>query len=339
MFCLPIQTLVLAAAASSIFFAAKVSFLQQGALRDRYTSGVTTARIAEDLRLGISFSRLTPHDVEFTVPDRSGDGIDDQIHYWWSANPGDPILCETNGGPVETIAAGVQSFELEYRLRTKQIAPLDSEMALLKYNDNAPGGHFHDKTIEHDKWCAQYLRPSFPLGTTKWKIKRAQFMARREGDATEVLDVRLTTADANRKPTEEVIDRVLINETELDDSMTWLSVDFTSANDLDPNDGVCLVIAQHSPSEKAGKVRYNHGGNPMPGDTHWMKSDNAGESWSDAKSDEDMQFYVYGTFDGFQSYTKSYLAGVGITLQVGEDVNSKRMAAVHVVNTPEVILP
>ena len=337
--CLPVMAMLLAASASSIYVAGLARLQDKGLLHDKFEGGMVLHRVSEDLRLALSFANRSPGAVEFAVADQDGDGVDDRIRYEWSGVPGDPLFSQFNCGTVETVAGDVHHFQLVYRSETRMTAPLNSELALLKYNDDAPGGHFHDSEIERNKWCAQYLLPSLPVGTTEWKIKRVRFMAKSDGDQTGVIEVRITKADAALKPTAEVIDAARLEESQLDSSMAWVDVDFTAANQLDPTRGVCLVIAQTSADGKAAKVAHNHGGDPMPGNTHWMTSDNAGESWSAPVDDRDMRFFVYGTYDGYASSAQQYLAEVGIQLQLGADSQSRLTTAVHVLNNPEVVGP
>ncbi len=112
-------------------------------------------------------------------------------------------------------------------------------------------------------------------------------------------------------------------ETSLDDNWQWVDIDFTTANDLSPSQGVCLVVAQVSSKEKAAKIKYEDGANPMTAGTHWMTSDDGGVSWTGQQTDKDMQFYVYGTYDTFNGAgTRQVLVGVRFQLQLGSNSNA-----------------
>lgn len=336
---MPLFALVVAGATSAVLIASKAKIQDEGLLAQKFECNMAIRDVAEDLESVISFSKREAHEVELTVHDRDGDDVDDKLRYTWSGVTGDPLYMYFKQQPGQIVADDVHLFELSYVLQSELVSPLAAELALLKFNDDSPGGHFHDESVEPSKWYAQYFLPTFPESTTEWKIKRARFMAKCEGDNSETLDVRLTTADAALKPTNTIIDRIYLPESLLDDNMSWVDVYFTSANQLDPNQGLCLVIAQASAAGKSAKVSYNHGGNPMPGNTHWMKTDNGGASWSDPVSDKDMRFFIWGTYDNYLPDPKQFLVSVDVSLQLTDNPQTRTDTSVYVINSPEVIDP
>ncbi len=295
--------------------------------------------LSSDLRFAVSFARRETSTVEFTVPDRDGNGVDEKLAYSWSGVAGDPLLYTYNALDPTAILDDVHAFELEYVLGQATSLPLGETLSLLKHHDDAPGGHFHDYKLEHDKWCAQYFVPDLPVGVSTWKIKRVRFMAKSEGDdLSGVIEVRITTAGPGLQPTNEILDVATLFESELDESYTWVSVDFTKLNDLDPEQGLCLVLAQTSPASSAAKVPNNHGGAPMTPYTHWLTSGNAGSSWSDPVDDRDMRFFVYGTHDLYlDEGSHEFISAITIRLQAGSDAAGGVDTSVRLMNPPGVL--
>ncbi len=159
-------------------------------------------QIISDLRSAVSIAANSASAIEFTVPDRNGDGLDDTIRYEWSGVAGAPLLYGYNDQPAQVLANAVHSFNLTYQTVNPQNAPLAEELAVLIYHSDAPRGELKDYGLEQTKWCAQYLLPTFPAGTTTWKIKRVRFQAKADGgDRSGVIKVRthdgkrLTTTD------------------------------------------------------------------------------------------------------------------------------------------------
>jgi len=74
-------------------------------------------QVTSDLRLAKQFLERTDRAVTFTVPDRDQDGQDETIRYAWSGTSGDPLTCQTNGGPAVPVAEDVQRFDLAYLLK------------------------------------------------------------------------------------------------------------------------------------------------------------------------------------------------------------------------------
>ena len=295
--------------------------------------------LSADLRFAVSFSRQEASAVEFAVPDRDGDGVDEKLSYTWSGVAGDPLLYTYNALKPRTVLENVHDFDLGYVLGEAPPLPLGESLALLKHHDDAPGGHFHDFKLEDNKWCAQYFDPDLPVGVSTWKIKRVRFMAKSEGDdLSGVFEVRITTAGPGQQPTNEILDVATVLEHELDESYTWVAVDFTKLNELDPEQGLCLVLAQVSPSGSAAKVPNNHGGSPMTPFTHWMTSGDTGASWSDPVEDRDMRFFVYGTHDLYLGEgSHQFVSAVTIRLQPGAKSDLGVDTTVRLMNPPGVL--
>lgn len=71
-------------------------------------------QVTADLQLANRFLVAQPWEVEFTVPDRDGDGQDETIRYAWSGRPGDPLTRRYNGGGTVAVAENVNQFDLTY---------------------------------------------------------------------------------------------------------------------------------------------------------------------------------------------------------------------------------
>ncbi len=72
--------------------------------------------ITLDLSLATSFSERTSTAVTMVVPDRTGDGVDETIRYYWSGTPGDPLTRQVNGAAPAAVAEDVHAFSLDYLL-------------------------------------------------------------------------------------------------------------------------------------------------------------------------------------------------------------------------------
>lgn len=77
---------------------------------------------AADLRVSRHIHTADIHEIEFTVADRDGDGVEDVIVYRWSGDAGDPVTRTYNGGPSAAVFPEVQFFSLQY---TEKRIPLD----------------------------------------------------------------------------------------------------------------------------------------------------------------------------------------------------------------------
>lgn len=83
--------------------------------------------IMADVRHATSFSDRTANAMTFKVPDRDGDLLPETIRYEWSGTPGDPLQYQYNSGPLTTIAANVQQFDLTSLTRFMAAPVVSSE--------------------------------------------------------------------------------------------------------------------------------------------------------------------------------------------------------------------
>ena len=338
---LVVSGLVIAAMGSAVFFILMAQSQNNSVWRAQFDGAAIAARITADLQGAVSFGEHSAHAVEFTVPDRDGNGEDDTICYAFSGNAGDPLTLTYNQEPPVVLAPSVQAFDLTYQLGDPLATPMAQELAVLMYHDHAPKASMKDFSLDANHGCAQYFLPTFPTGTTIWKIKRVRIMARADGSKRDgVIKIRITTAGPSHQPTATVLDEATVLETSLDDTYGWADVDFTSLNDLDPTQGLCVVIIQMAGSDSAGKIQYEENGVPMTAGTFWMTTSNAGQSWTTETNSRDMRFYVYGTYDTYTGAdTTKTVNGIGLTLQIGPTTQTRVVTSTRVLNAPEVVQP
>jgi hypothetical protein len=90
-------------------------------------------QLLDDVELALIFTERTNTAIEFTVPDRDGDGQPETIRYAWSGVAGDPLTYEYNGSAPTAIAHDVQQFDLqtETRFMAAPLPPVPEGKALL----------------------------------------------------------------------------------------------------------------------------------------------------------------------------------------------------------------
>ncbi|MBX3364454.1 MAG: hypothetical protein KF866_06795 [Phycisphaeraceae bacterium] len=85
---------------------------------DRTGTSLAAAEALDELMMDLEFAtRITlahPSGVRFFVPDRTNNGMEEELAYLWSGSPGQPLLRITNGGAPETILPQVRQFGLTY---------------------------------------------------------------------------------------------------------------------------------------------------------------------------------------------------------------------------------
>ena len=83
----------------------------------------TVQTMAEEIETAVNFTARTASALEFSVADRSGDGVDETIRYEWSGAAGQPLTRRYNNGAAVTVVDNVQVFELAYSTRPFERTP------------------------------------------------------------------------------------------------------------------------------------------------------------------------------------------------------------------------
>lgn len=99
---------------SSLYIASKSTDAGSTAAPSTLKSAKIVEQIANELNTATSFTVRDDDTIEFTVPDRDGNGSDETIRYEWSATVGDPLQRKLNTGDLFDFAQNVHDFRLEY---------------------------------------------------------------------------------------------------------------------------------------------------------------------------------------------------------------------------------
>ena len=114
---------------ASVVLAMRAGDSSVGPFSSSHSGAQAVLDLTRDLQDAISVNdtSCTAKSVAFTVPDRTGDGIDETISYSWSGTSGDPLLRTMNGGTAEMIAANITSLEFTHLTRTVTSPAVRSE--------------------------------------------------------------------------------------------------------------------------------------------------------------------------------------------------------------------
>jgi hypothetical protein len=298
--------------------------------------------IASELCWALQVAELTSTSIEFTIPDRKGDGdsLAETIRYAWSGVAGDPITRQYNGGTDAVFLDSVHHAAVEYD-RKVVIGDGTSESEgpeqLLVSHPEDTGGTITHRIVEPFQWPGQFLRPPLPPEATGWRPTRVRFQAQQAGPGDGMSAVLVRTADGDCNPTATTLAQVVLDEDDdLTSSYAWREIAISGAPVLAPEQGICLVLA-HAGGGPSAWVRYESGGQDTP-DCHSIHSSNQGGSWVH-ESALDMVFQLYGTVRSTDAPVRYYLQAVRIVLQVGPDPAGRASTSVRVHNQPEVPAP
>lgn len=295
-------------------------------------------QLTSELCCAITFTQPATNVMEFTIPDRAGDGDTqpETVRYAWSGTPGDPITRQYNGGNVAVFLENVNYFHLDHDTRTVttegQTEVEGSETLLVSHYDT--GGTAGEELVSGYNWPGQYFRPELSAQAVGWRITRVRIKARRADMGDSFTVVQLRTADGGSLPTSTILGQVLMADADLAYEPTWQEFVFPATDKLSPQTGACLLLAAGGIWGKRAYISVEHDGSDTP-DAHYLKSCDQGSSWT-ANTGADMVFEVYGVVALTDGSTQYYLRGLGVTIQVGNDPATRVRTTVRMLNQPEV---
>ncbi|MBC8108134.1 MAG: type II secretion system protein [Anaerolineae bacterium] len=328
-------SIVALALQSAVLLASKAIPDAKGVNVNQLAASRTAERITSELSFALTFTELTANAITFTVADRDNDGVDETIRYAWSAVAGQPVTRQYNSGAAASVLDDAREFAVAYDKRAELQATTYTESAeglLYSYTGALLSGAFN---VDKDEWCGQYFMPTLPNGTSSWRVKRIQFVAR-EGESGN-MRVQLRTAAANGTPTNVVVDQQRVYGAPYSSGWGWQEASLANAGGLSPAAGACVVFRGESDTEV--DVQYQNLTLALLGGPKYFQTINTGTSFS-LNALRALQLRVYGTTTTQDpDLYKYYLASVRLTLRCGPHTAARVHAGARVLSAPEVAGP
>lgn len=331
---------VLLGAMTSLIVISSRSIPGRGTDSSRTTSAATALeQFAADLMLATSVVSATDTLIDIKVPDRDGDGIQEEIKYLWQGTPGDPLERVVNSGSRSIVIESVAKFALSYQTVTTTTTSKSSigsapESVLATWTPGLLGGLLYvGYQNKSGKPLAQNFIPTLPAQTRSWRVTRVQFYAMSDLLATGTVSVQLRTTDSLGLPTGAILASTSISESSLSALAYGMNeVSFSNAPDLAPGQEVALVL-ECTGGSPAGSVGYT---TLSVGRSEPMATYN-GAAWAGSTLNV-MPHIVYGTTQSTspQSLSSKRLTQVGIQLRVGDSTGPVVNTSVNLLNAPGV---
>jgi len=303
-------------------------------------AAAATEQMASELRYAATVNQQSSTMIEFTVADRSNDGLPETIRYEWSGTSGASLTRQYNAGTAVAVLSDVREFALTYdtEVLSKEI-PQGNESAetrLLLYTSSWDYG---DYPIRDTERYAEYFFPTLPADAVSWKVTRVKFWTRASGLlGTGATEVQLQLPTAGNVPSGVIVDQSVLYEPILPFTYVLYEMPFTKAAGLSPSQGLCLVfnwLSGYTACELQGRTEHVTASNIA-----LARTTDRGASWY-GLTGQSLLFSVYGkvtTAGTPQVQNVYYLNGVRIQLRAGPDSQSLVQTAVKVLNRPEVSL-
>ena len=284
------------------------------------------ADIAAELQMALSFVFRDADTVEFTVADRTGDQVPENIRYDWSGTIGDSLTREYNGSPPANVIEAVEEFSLLYDTTgVNEPKPQQSAEVFLAGKMSAADTPDPPLNISSTEWAGQYFEPSLPAGATSWTVTRLQFYTRNPPAAGDAIWVQLRPPDMSGLPTPTVLEQYYAV---IGDPWIWHEENF---NDIPPwpaDQGLCLVVSWAG-GESPAKLRYT------TEDVDRLLTTDGGATWVRSTADS-LLYAVYGTYTEDVMTPITYLTGIRIKLRTGPDPTTRVETSVPLLHVHDI---
>ncbi len=268
---------------SSLFLATKgLSSSENTRVGLDATSGL--ASLEADIREAKTLTSYTSTQITATVPDRTGDSIDDQIQYTWSGTAGAPLERRINGGVARQVVPDVQQIDVDSRIDTKSTTATTSFTSSVVHAQSLSVST-DDEEVTDTSFFGQFFYPTLPTNCVSWRPTQVSVQLRKDtANTTGAVSVVVYSTAANGWPTSTIVGTGTL------DVGTWSNttyalrdVPITSAVSLSPSQGITFVVFK-------GTVANNRTievqSTAASGASGLMTSTDSGSTWIQSYSDE-----------------------------------------------------
>ncbi len=317
-------------------------------------AGSEVDTFADDLRYATVFAVVLPHVVQFTVPDRTGDGSPEELRYEWSAVPGEPLRRQMNGGAWAVVVPSVQSLALSYNTRavttTNTVTTtITSPEMLFSFFNGWPGvtPTYNSIALGPATWGTEFFtidQASFPPNSKNIRISHVQLMLQKVAASGSItLGIHQPAASGSPEPAANPIGSVAtVPVSSLPATSGWVDINMP-ADVLVGSSTQLVVVAKGTVTNAAYWRNFNSTAAPKDSTPTGLWTTDGGASWqpkTTSRYQNDHPFYAYGTYqvDSTQEVTTTtyYLRSVGISLRVAGTTSPLIGTAIEVYAQPQV---
>lgn len=332
-----VMTTIMLGLGSAMLIAGRALPQGENAATQTIAASEALERMTAELQYATAVTQRSATLIEFTVPDRSGDGVPETIRYEWAGTPGAPLIRQYNATAPIAVLSDVHEFALAYNMETISTeipqGNESSEILLVEYNASQDYANY---PIRNTQWYGQYFHPALPADTINWKVTRVRFYAKRTGPGNGEARVQLQLATAAGLPSGTVLEEKTLYESALPSEYAQYEMPYSQVAGLPAEQGLCLVFEWVSGQQACELLGQSK--NAAQPQLALLRSSNQGQSWT-TLTNQLLLFSVYGTVTTVgtpQVLNQYYIRTIGIQLSSGADSQSAVQTAVRTLNRPEV---
>ncbi len=322
------------------------------------TASVETARAMEqferDLRCALSVSKRDSQEIQFTVPDRTGDDQPESIRYWWTGVVGSPFYRSVNGGPEEVVVGQTEklllSYDIQPRVSNRVVEKTTtSDELLLASFESWPGvtPTVNEFNITSSDWITTsfQLPNSVPKHYSQLRFSKAEVYARRglPIGSTKIGIYRINSS-LEPRTSYRLGSETSVSASSIPSSWGWFQT--TLANDVISSDASRTFSMIYSGSSIISPMRLRYlTSASAPKDIHptGRSTDDGGDEWEPDSNlhENDLMFRIYGIYETVTvesiPETKQHFRTVGIELRSASNKSINIDSIVRLLNEPEAV--
>jgi prepilin-type N-terminal cleavage/methylation domain-containing protein len=353
---LAIMMILMGALTSAILIATRAVPPANDPVVATLAAGSELDTLADDLRYATAFAVWQPRVVQFTVPDRTGDGSPEEIRCEWSGVPGDPLRRQMNGGAWAVLVPSVQSLVLSYNTKaltttSTQTVTVTSPETLLSFFNGWSGVTpiYNSHILGAATWATEFFtidQVTLPGNARNLRISRVQLMLQKVAATGSIsVAIHLPTSAGNPQPAASPIGTAAtVPVSSLPTSMGWVDIALPADVLLATPATQFVLVAKGSVANAAYCRNANSTSAPQDATPTALWTTDSGGTWQPTKTSDryknDHPFYAYGTYqyDTTQTVTSTtyYLRSVGIALQAAGTTSPLLATAVDIYAQPQV---
>lgn len=297
---LAVISVLLVGMSSAIVLASKALPHATNPARATVDSARALHELRDELRAATELPVFSETSVTLHVPDRDGDGRPEVVTYAWAGTPGTaraPLTRAANGGAALTVLDNVENFALSYVCgKQDTVFPgngsTSGEQLLSSFStsDTSDTSDTEEHRLKSSEWIGTTVNPSLPASATSWQITRALFYGNKQGGSGSTITFELRGSESG-EPTAAVLDSSTLDESDMN-GWAWYEATFSSPT-FDAAVAASVVLANHGGGD-AGKWSYYVAHTPP---SAMLRSNDDGGSWLQPGDTEELQHFVYGTYE------------------------------------------
>ncbi|HYE62601.1 MAG TPA: hypothetical protein VD997_11455 [Phycisphaerales bacterium] len=336
---------------------AKAAPIEDTATRARTKASAALDELCTELRYATAVRHLGATRIEFTLPDRTGDGVEETVEYRW-AGSGSPLVRASGGVEVQVLPT-VHDFNLVGTTKTTTTTTTTTgtvnsgEVKLAKF-DGWPlvlTPTSSQAALHATAWASCYFKldqVTIPANISRLQLTKIRVKLKKSSSPTGTVitaQVHLPATATKPQPslTNTLGTAASISLTALTTTFSWYTFDLTGVSFTSVPAELTFVLK--GTGTASGFVNYYNSSLAPTDTTVFQSTANSGGSWTPTSSQQvnDMLFEVWGWYEypsTIQQSTNTYnLSSLAVTLATSTAAADRLSTTVRTVNKPSVPAP